>query len=160
MTNLICLYIIQFNMALYSLFCSFLLYLSAKINCDFWVSPSEFYSRRFSPSWSCLLAHFNSFFALSLLSIPVVFRNFRNSATVFLFPGRLDNHLLSICDCHITPCFSNLNISIFLYFFYFRHQAYICSTIYSVALHHQHFGVSITPILTRNITITPCQTFS
>ena len=122
MTDLKCLYITRFNLALCPLFCPFLLYLAAIINCDFWVSPPEFYPRKFSPSWSCLLAHSNSLsFAPSLPPIPVVFRNFNHGATAFSFPSRLANHLLSTCGCHITPCFSNSRTSFLLCFLHFRH---------------------------------------
>ncbi len=120
---------------------------------------SWIYTRRVSPSWSCLLANSNSLsFAPSLPFIPVVFRNFNNSATSF--PSRLANHLLSTCGCHITPCFSNLRTSFLLCFLHFWYQAYLCSTVCSVAPYHQNFWVSVTPILTRNVAIAPCPTAS
>ena len=123
--------------------------------------PSWVYPRRFSPSRSCLLAHSISLsFAPSLPPIPVVFKKFKNGPTAFSFPSRSANHLLSTCGCQLIPSFSNSRTSFLLCFLHFRHRAYRCSTVCSAAPHHQHFGVSITPILTRKVPTAPCPTFS
>ncbi len=142
------------------LLCPFLLCLAALIDCDFWVFPPEFYPRRFSPSWSCFLAHSSSSsFNPSLPPIPVAFKNFSSGATTFSYSSRVPNHLLSTCGCHLTPSFSNSRTSFLLCFLHFRHRAYKCSTVCSVAPHHQHCGVSITPILTKKAPTAPCPTF-
>ena len=70
------------------------------------------------------------------------------------------NHLLSFWGCHMMPSFSSSRTSFLLCFLHVRHWAYKCSTVCSLAPHHQHSGVLITPILAKNVPTAPCLTLS
>ena len=68
-------------------------------------------------------------------------QKFSIGATAFSSPRRFANHLLSNWGCHMMPSFSSSRTSFLLCFLHFRHRAYKCSTVCSVAPHHQHSGV-------------------
>ena len=118
---------------LYALFCPFMLYLAAIF---------------------ALTATF------SLPPTPVAFKNLSSGPTALLFPSKLANHLLSPWACHAIPSFSSSLTSFLRSFLHFRHLVYTCSTDCTVSLHHQHSGVSITPIFARYVPTAPCPTLS
>ena len=154
MTDFNRLYITKFNPALCPLFSPFLLCLAAMM-----VRLLD--SSRSSPSWSFFRPLSNSLsFAPSLPPIPVVFKNFSISATPFSSPSRFANHLPPTWGCHMMPSFSSSRTSFLLCFLHFRHRAYKCSSVCSVAPHHQHLEVLIMPILAKNVPTAPCPTLS
>lgn len=81
-------------------------------------------------------------------------------ATAFSSPSRFANHLLSTLRCHLMPSFPSSRTSFLLCFLHFRHREYKCSTVCSAAPHHQPSGVSIMPILVKNVPTAPCTTLS
>lgn len=118
----------------------FLLYFANLINCNFYVSLSEFYLRRFSLFWLCFFTNSNSLsFDPFVLFILVTFKNFSSNGTIFSFSYKVFNHLCFTCNDHLIPSFSNLRISFIFCFFYFQHLIYKCFTICLVALYYQYF---------------------
>ena len=162
-TSIECLYIIWFYLAPCTLFLLFLLYLAAIINCDFWdVCPPEFIQEDFR-----LLSHnFPSPFQLPLLCpfssplSPLLLKTLTMVVSpLFHFPASLPTTLSQSVVAILHLRFLTHGRVSFFWFLHFRHGAYRCSNVCTVAPHHQHSGVSTTPIRTRKVPTATCPTF-
>ena len=60
----------------------------------------------------------------SFLLMLVVFKYFKNTATVFTFSSRPTNHCFSFWGFYLSYFFSSSQNGFFLYFFYLRQQSY------------------------------------
>ena len=137
----------------------FPLFLAAVSDCDFWVIPSWVYPSKSSPAWSFFCSHSNSLsLAPSLPPISVACKNLSNGFVALSLASNSASHLRSAWACHLTPSVYSSLIIFLLSFLHLRHLVYKCSTNCSASPHHQHSGVSITPILAKNVPTAPCPT--
>lgn len=114
--------------------------------------------------FTCLIvssSHSCSFFlAPFLLPTSVVFRNSTSGPSSSPSETSFANPFFSVQPWQLIFYALKLLISFLLCLLRFRPFVYRCSTDCSASPHHQHSGVSVTPVLTRNVLIAPCPVLS